>query len=309
MKRARMYNRIRGVAAAHGHSLEMLEEHITKGIRILKEKVKESADHTYDVDAEFQSIATSIEEAIIRKRSLLMLLQAYVDVFTPQWVNWPEVTSKKNAYVAIQPLSLFKTLFREDQLNLFSMNEMVGNQSGRITPFLMRFASNSGLAPALVKQHLMLGRENQIMYRLEKLNSFEKDISNAFERLLLTMNSFDDVKGGCIVFSTGVLSGIHSPYTFGGQKTALMKLRQKLTELPKDEMGWSNLMESYYSYIKGPLPLHNTKSDKAAKAKLYFGRGRQNDGYDRVFPYSQCSDDSSDEDLDDDSVAAIYRGR
>ena len=314
-KRACMYSKVRAVGGAHGHNLDMLEEHIMKGLRILKEKVKKSSAMLMlsstddDIDAEFQSIATCIEEAINRKRSLLLLLEAFLDVFTPQWINWPEA-SKKNAYVAIKPLSVFKSLLIEDKLSFLSLNDMVGIQRGTtITPFLSSFASTVGLAPALVKQHLMNGRENQIAYRLEKLNPFERDITGAFQTLLQTMNSFDDVEGGCIVFSTGVLSvGIRSYYKFRGKNTPLMKLRGKLPELPTDETGWVDLLtESYFNYVvKGPLPLHNTKADKAAKAKFYSGR---RDGYERIFPNTSLSDDSSEDEFDDVSVGAIYRGR
>ena len=313
-KRACMYSKVRAVVGSHEYNLEMLEEHLMKGLRILKEKVKKSSAMLMlsstddDVDAEFHSIATSIEEAINRKRSLLMLLEAFLDVFTPQWINWPEA-SKKNAYVAIKPLSVFKSLLIEDRLSFLSLNDMVGIQRGTtITPFLSSFASTVGLGPALVKKHLMNGRENQIAYRLEKLNPFERDITGAFQRLLETMNSFDDVEGGCIVFSTGVLSvGIRSYYKFRGKNTPLMKLRGKLPELPTDETGWVDLLtESYFNYVKGPLPLHNTKADKAAKAKHYSGR---RDGYERIFPNTPLSDDSSEDEFDDVSVGAIYRGR
>ena len=160
-------------------------------------------------------------DGVKRLKSKCYLLDAYMDVFMPHWIDWPRVP-KKGLKIALHPLSFYMILDMEDK--------------------------DAGLF-----RHYFSESE-EAKQSLNELSQLADRIFSAFLSICSLVGVKDDKKNACIVASAN--NKCKSFYRWGGSaKTSTYTLPMKLGwkspgDYPKDQDGWAALINSLYEDVQ-----------------------------------------------------------
>lgn len=243
-----------------------LEELVTAAIKQLEFE----AGPDYDKEGIDYS-RKQFEAALRRRTSLLMLLDQYLEVFEPDWTDWPKVPKRWRARFALYPLSLFKTLSIEDNKEKYNLSYIFGNgKSRKLTLFWETFAGQLHLPRKVVSKHLM---SDLIMDDVGKIVALDNDVYAMFEKVLNVVGATDNKRRGCIIASANGVA-IKSYYRYCGSKntaTVPMKIgMHRWIDYPKDKSGWNDLIEiNFYHWVSNKKKLPERPFDEEADERFW----------------------------------------
>jgi hypothetical protein len=210
------------------------------------------------------------EAALRRRTSLLMLLDQYLEVFEPDWTDWPKVPKSWGARFSLYPLSLFKSLSIDDNKEKYNLSYLFGNgKSRKLNLFWGTFASLLHLPTKVVSKHLM---SDLIMDYVRKIVTLNNDVGAMFEKVLNVVGATDNKRRGCIIASAKGVA-IKSYYRWRGtKKTATVPMKigmHRSIDYPENKSGWNDLIENFYHWVSNKKKLPQRPFDEEADERFW----------------------------------------
>lgn len=238
-------------------------------------------------ESQLKSLQASIDRAFILKRRLWMVLEAYVDSYTPFLFDWSNIRKDEWAELTIIPLSFFRSLVKAEEKDDASLKSIFGTgRSDKITKFLKEFALRCDFTCCDVQKYLMSGTIRRYM---AQVMTRDEEMMWVYQKVLEVICASDIWSRGTIVHDVRPVEVYYRYWGTKGTITELMKLEEWIDVLPDDKLGWESLLESY----RGQIP------DVALRAINH----KAEDAYIRWRDQflNKLNPDSSDEDSDEDS--------
>mmetsp|Transcript_20819 Transcript_20819/g.29821 ORF Transcript_20819/g.29821 Transcript_20819/m.29821 type:complete len:354 (+) Transcript_20819:33-1094(+) len=288
----------------HKAAYDKMHSLLTEAIMTLEEEA--GPDHR-DVTAN-QVVQKYIQEAVARKTSLMMLLNAYVYSFKPDITDWSRVPKEWGARFSIRPLSLFKTLSNEDKKSTYSLEYMFGGGSRKISTILLWLAQENRISTDTIRDCF---KSDKIMSCLSEITELDKKCNACFLSVLKIVGATDNKRGGCII---GSADDCKSYYRWSGtQKTATvpMIMGMQRDKYPQDGTEWGALMKCFYGGVRHKqkldqfeFPFDEEADEEYLELRAKYYEARCTDFDDDDDDDSSCSS-MSDSSSDDDSVIDI----
>ncbi len=303
IERARLHRSVRRDIQYVTHNIDKLRSFVTQGIARFEMMVplqKELEDPNYSFpESHFKSLKASIDRAFILKRRLWMVLEAYLDSFTPFLIDWSNIRKDKWATLTISPLSFFRSLQKAEEKDDASLKSIFGTgRSNKITKVLKEFALRCDFTCCDVQKYLMSDTIRSCMVQVMMTDEM---MMWMYQKILEVVCASDMMRRGSIVHNVRPVEMYYRYWGTKGTKTELMKLEEQIEVLPDDQVGWASLMEAY----RGQIPDQGLRAYNQKAEEAYFRARDQFLNQFRPNSSEEDSDEDSDDMDEDNSVADI----